>query len=163
MPTIPPVCVLAVVLMLAGAVAELGGLGLVVLDIQSARRHARALASQGFEQALPVTAVVGRAEPSGAETGTPTQEQRIEALERDLHTLGEWTENRLKELRERVSSVAMGVADRQMEAHLLEERIRGFLREILTADLGRRKVGAVLIAVGIVLALAGNLVSLLAL
>jgi hypothetical protein len=83
-------------------------------------------------------------------------------LEREVLNLGQWTENRVGELRDRLSSVAMEVAERRWDDHLLEERIRAHFREILTADVQRRTVGVALIIAGIALALAGNLVGLAA-
>jgi hypothetical protein len=155
-------CALAVALMTAGAVAEVFGVGLVVFDIRSAVKRARQFDSQPFEQALPLTPVVGRSSILGGEDATLTPEERIERLEREVATQGQWTENRIGELRDRMSSVAMEVAERKMDDHLLEERVRGFFREILTADIRRRTAGVVLIVFGIGLALAGNLVGLAA-
>lgn len=153
-------CALAVALMAAGAIAELLGIGLVVIDIRAARQRALALAPRRFEQAMPVTAVVGRGQPSAVEGGALTPDQRIEKLERDVRNVDAWVQHRIAELRERVAGLALGAADEELATHQREEAIRAFLRDALTADAGRRATGVALISGGIILSLAGNLVAL---
>lgn len=144
--------------MVLGGATELGGLYFVAREIGTAVRQARRVAPEPFEQALPIKPDQGR-RPMPKPLG-PTLENRlghVEALTKELEDL---IYQRTGDLNDRIAQLATDLADRELDVHTREKAIRSFLREMLTADLRKRRLGVALLVVGIVLATAGNLVSL---
>jgi hypothetical protein len=140
--------------------AELEGLYLVAREIGTAVRQAQRVAAKRFEQALPIKVKQGR-RPMPKAQGHAL-EHRVGHLEAVTKELEDLVYQRTGDLNDRIAQLAMDVADRELDLHTREKAIREFLREMLTADLRKRRLGVGLLAVGIVLATAGNLVSLAA-
>jgi hypothetical protein len=103
---------------------------------------------------LPVNAREGSGAAEGRE---PTLEERVEHAERRITEAEEKLERRVDDLSARIAQLARDAADIEFDSHRREEATRAFLREALTADLGRRRLGVVLLMIGIVAATAGNL------
>lgn len=147
-------------LAIAGATAELVGLGLVVLDVRDTRRSARA-ARHHYERAEPMTFPVGKSlvlryDVEGQQS--PLQ-QRVEWLERQAADMRAEYLQKIDTLRSEVREEAFERIRAAMdEAEQRERGLREFISDQLDAGVGRRVGGTVLFALGVVLSAAVNLV-----
>jgi hypothetical protein len=155
---------LAIVLIVAGAVLELAGIAMIALQIRSDQQRARELVGEPLEPP-GVTVPVGRSLtlPYDVEGRQPTLEERVERVEADVAHMRQDLLARTQELQENLGSSILGAADKlERQAQIRDEALRDLLRDVLTGDLGRRRLGVAFVLVGLVVATAGNLVSLAA-
>lgn len=139
-------CEIAIFLTVLGGILELGGLALVVLEIRSDRR----LADRYLEKLTD-------APPAGFYGPAVRPEVRLMDEHRLTHGP---VEQQVRLLRETHSKELRRVTDAASRATYEERaRFQAFVRDLLQGGLGQRKIGAGLIAAGIVASMAGNVVS----
>ena len=145
-------------LVLGGALLEAAGILLIAAEIRSDRQRALALASQGRPVLLSAT-IAGRSNV-GADLTTgrePTLEERVDGLEVQVGALkmelAAQDEALREEIREHVNRAATSI---HREARLADQYLRDFLTQLLTGDLGRRKLGVALLLVGLGVSTVGN-------
>ena len=157
--------VLAGVLTSAGGVCELSGLILVVKEIADDRKRARRLFAARPRQAKPRRRYPGRALPRSASLpsrfSSAAEEQRailpaISKLEAD-------TFNAIVELRKTVERQLDDTAhELHSEIVAADDELRGHLWHVLGGSIRDRVIGAVLLAAGIAIQIAGAIIGAVA-
>jgi hypothetical protein len=157
------VTALVITLMVMGSVAELAGIGLIAFEIRSDRRRAAQLVETELDEP-PIKTPVGRSlgmayELDGRE---PTIEERVANLESGLENLRTTQTQGTQAMQEQLATVVRAAAaELDQRAHARVEEMRLFVRELLTGDLRERKLGVSLLIAGVLLAMAGNILSVL--
>jgi hypothetical protein len=153
------------VLLIAGAMLELVGVGLVAWDVLDARRvrvelsrrHLQLQADPGrlTVSGFPATATVDGPAPE------PTLEQRVERVEREAELLrrdlGELEQRETRAHRAMSDTFAGWVGEARAEVHELREELRPLIGRTAAGNLRRRAVGVLLFAAGLTLQTAANL------
>jgi hypothetical protein len=140
------VTVLAIVLSVVGGTLELAGLAFVVLDIRGDRQLAERYL-EAFDDIPNFGGPTGPMKPDAIlmrefQRTSGTEEQQLKRARADFE--GDLTQVRTAAAR---------------STYQQRDRLTGFIRELLQGGLGRRKIGAALIALGIVVSVAANVVS----
>jgi len=155
-------------LLIAGVVLELGGLGMVALDVRQSRREVERMSRQDNLIQPPAAGATGEAfAPTlvGSETpAVPSLEERVstlegevERLQRDLRaaenreTLAQW---------ELTGRFAEWIAEARRETFDLGQRLRPMIATVAAGNVRRRAAGVGLFAAGLILQTVGNLTAL---
>jgi hypothetical protein len=125
-------------LAISGGLFELAGLALVAIEIRGDRELAEKYLNAHPIPTGPLSPFRRLRDPRLDQLRSGDPRYRTEQQERDLET-------------------ATGAAERT--ARDQQEAFLNFVRELLQGGLGRRKLGALLLAVGIVLSVGGSIVS----
>lgn len=142
----PGVTTLAVALWILGGLAELAGLFFVVKQIS----HDRALATRYVEE-LPQVPSFGH--PVGP------QKPHV-ALVRDWERRQGTAEEQIRRAQTEYDREIARIRDAAASsAHDQRNAFLNFIGDLLTVGLGRRRLGVALLALGMLLGVAGNLVS----
>jgi hypothetical protein len=153
-----------IVLATAGFLAEVVGVGLIVLDIRDSRRQAKRIMERPQHARVYPETAEGRALALDVSGGTePSIGDRVAVLEARQRELDDRLVTGLSDLRGELR------ADTSQRTRHLEEDVRAdyevlqdVLRDMLTGSLGRRMWGVVLVVMGVAASWAANLVSALA-
>lgn len=152
----------ASLLAIGGAVFEVVGLALVVIEIVKDRRQARVLLGvQGvIVQTLPAMTSIGAIKVTPTEEREPMLEERVARVEKRVEALNDGllnTTDRLRAELQRAASEAFNQAYREMVKK--DQSMRRYLHQQVTGGVGRRLVGVVFFALGAVLSAAANVFS----
>lgn len=137
---------LAIVLSVLGGALELAGLAFVVLEIRGDRK----LAERYLEALDDLPSFGGPRGPMKPEA------MLIRDVQRRSGTAEEQGKRARAEFERDLTQVRTAAA---RSAYQQRDRLTSFIRELLQGGLGRRKLGAALIALGIVVSVAANVVS----
>jgi hypothetical protein len=147
-------------LTIAGAAAELAGLGLVVFDVRHTRRSARR-ARQQYAPPEPMTFPVAKSFSFSYEVEgkQPPLHERVERLEQVIADVRTDYLHRIDTLQSQLREEAFERIRTTMdEAEERERGLREFISNQLDSGVGRRVAGTILFACGVILSAAGNLV-----
>jgi hypothetical protein len=143
---------------LAGAVFELGGLTLVVLDARDARRRATQVVKREHRVYLGSAVLRAKSGLAGVLTGgrEPTIEERVVIVERAVTALGEELTAKIELAEDRARADVTGAHEQAMtHADELDRDVRDFIASDLSS--GRSISGVILFAFGVVFSAAANL------
>jgi hypothetical protein len=161
------VSALAGALTAAGGASELLGLVLVVKEIAEDRARARRLFSPRRRKSKPKRRYPGRVSP-GPTTGSPFSSMRPAAdqqreLEVAVRKIGAMLANGLIDMRKALDAQHdQAVDELRAEIVAADEELRGHLLYVLAGSVRDRMIGAGLLGVGLVLEIAGAVISAVA-
>jgi hypothetical protein len=141
------------ILAIAGGVLELTGLVLVVSEIRDARRQTKELGTIG-ERHVQIGPAYDKISTSEAGGTLPPLEERVTRLEERVNTLAEATRGVDKLVSEQLTVAVNKVYDVEYKR---DKRLREFLAAQLQGGVGKRSVGVVLFALGVVCSVLANL------
>jgi hypothetical protein len=155
-------------LLIAGAMLELVGLGLVAWDVYDARRQRVVLARQ--DKLIQVPAAIAHARgfaPSvsaGEKPEPPPLEERVATLERELERMGrrldQEAEQHVHDHRAMTDRFGEWIAEARREVFELEQRLRPMIGIAAAGNIRRRGLGVLLFAAGLLVQTAANVAAL---
>jgi hypothetical protein len=156
-------CVLAVVLSVAGGLCELGGLGLVVLGIARDREQARRLFVPRPRRRRPKRSYpphgMPRTYPGYPGPFSSGGSSELRKIVEYVSKVDAAAHNNFIDMRKVLDAGIEDTVDLlRTEAANADDDLRGHLRYVLAGSIEDRMRGAILLAVGIVLAAAGSVI-----
>jgi len=153
---------LIILLSAAGGLCELSGLFLVVREIAADRRRAQELFPTGQQPPRRTRRYPPRVPAPGPDPWAQLRPPRSGELEQRVGRGLAMLANAMTDLRKATDAqLDSSVAELRREADLRETEIRSHLGYVLAGSIRERLIGAALLAAGIVLAVAANVVSAL--
>ena len=156
-------------LLVIGALLELSGLVLVAWDVLTARRQRADLSRP--DKLIQPSAARGSTEVSGTVTAegggpppVPTLEDRVASIESGLSALharlDAEAERHVDEHRELTDRIGGWIAEVRREVFDLEQRLRPVIGSVAAGHIGRRALGVVLFAIGVLVQTVANFAAL---
>lgn len=157
-------------LLIAGAVLELVGLGLVAWDVYDARNQRVVLARQDqlvqvgtateHNRAVGMTAIGGATEPPRV----PPLEERVATLEGEPEQMGrrldQEAERHVRDHRAMTDEFSRWVAEARREVFDLGQKLRPMIGVAAAGNIKRRGIGVGLFALGLIVQTAANVAAL---